>query len=186
MFLDVGGRKLYYLPTWHWQEANSTELVQQPRKRKCGWHRQVQIQLAVPPSNADDTVKCSHSLPSHHQMWMTLSSANTAYHAINVEPSITSRVTSTAATHTWVKPKEHSARDSKHTNLDKRTGVGDHCWATGHSVSTNNTKVLTRESNWHKKKVKEANRTPSACHLQPNYPAEIWATYVTPVCEQGL
>ena len=28
--------------------------------------------------------------------------------------------------------------------------------ATGHSVSMKNTKILTRESNWHKRKVKEA------------------------------
>ena len=66
------------------------------------------------------------------------------------------------------------------------TGVGDHCQATGHSVSMKDTKVLTRESNWHKRKVKEAiyirqraptmNRDlgiPSTCHLQSNYPAEI-------------
>ena len=45
---------------------------------KCAWHCQVQIQLAVPSLNAHDTVKCRHSVPCHHQMWMTLSSADTA------------------------------------------------------------------------------------------------------------
>ena len=54
----------------------------------------------------------------------------------------------------------------------------DHCRATGHSVSTDNTKVLTQESNWHKRKVKKDINikqrpwTPAAHHLQPNYPAE--------------
>ena len=75
----------------------------------------------------------------------------------------------------------------EHTNLDKPTGVGDHCRGTGHSVSMKNTKILTRESNWHRRKVREAiyiyqtespyheqrPGIPSACHLQPNYPAEI-------------
>ena len=75
-----------------------------------------------------------------------------------------------------------SQRFKEHTNLDKPTGVGNHCGATGHSVSMKNTKVLTRESNWHKKKVKEAiyiiQRAPTmnrdqGYHLQSNYPAEI-------------
>ena len=44
----------------------------------------------------------------------------------------------------------------QHTNLTLPTGVGDHCNATGHSVSLNNTKVLTREPQWTKRKVKEA------------------------------
>ena len=50
---------------------------------KCGWQCHVQTQLAVPSSNADDTVKCRHSLLFHHQIWMTLSSADTSCH----EPS---------------------------------------------------------------------------------------------------
>ena len=41
-------------------------------------------------------------------------------------------------------------------NLDKPTGVGEHCLATGHSVSKNNIRVLSREQEWHKRKVKEA------------------------------
>ena len=49
---------------------------------KCGWHCQVQTQLAMLLSNVDDTVKCRHSLPCCHQMWMTLSSADTACHAV--------------------------------------------------------------------------------------------------------
>ena len=45
----------------------------------------------------------------------------------------------------------------EHTNLTIPTGpVGDHCNATGHSVSLDNTKVLTREPQWTKRKVKEA------------------------------
>ena len=36
------------------------------------------------------------------------------------------------------------------------SGVGHHCNATGHSVSLDNTKVLTREPQWTKRKVKEA------------------------------
>ena len=36
------------------------------------------------------------------------------------------------------------------------TGVGDHCNASGHSVSLDNTKVVTREPQWTKRKVKEA------------------------------
>ena len=95
---------------------------------KCGWHRQGQTQLAVPSSNVDDTGKCRQS----------------ACHAFNVEPFITSRVTSTAATHTYVKPSQHSARDSKNTNLDKPTGVGDHCRATGQYWPVNPT-AGTRE-----------------------------------------
>ena len=31
-FLDISGMKLYYLMIYHRQEANSTQLVQQPRK----------------------------------------------------------------------------------------------------------------------------------------------------------
>ena len=44
----------------------------------------------------------------------------------------------------------------EHTNLTIPTRVGDHCNATGHSVSLDNTKVLTREPQWTKRKVKEA------------------------------
>ena len=49
-----------------------------------------------------------------------------------------------------------SQRFKDHINLNKPTGVGDNCRTTGHSMSMKNTKVLTRESNWHKRKVKEA------------------------------
>ena len=91
-----------------------------------------------------------------------------------------------------------SQRFKEHTNLDKPTGVGDHCRATGHSVSTKNTTILTRESNWHKRKVKEAiyirQRAPTmnidqGYHLPAIYnqsiPLKSEATYVTPVREQG-
>ena len=47
-------------------------------------------------------------------------------------------------------------RFKEHTNLTIPTGVGDHCIATGHSVSLDNTKVLTRKPQWTKRKVKEA------------------------------
>ena len=47
-------------------------------------------------------------------------------------------------------------RFKEHTNLTIPTGVGDHCYATGRSVSLDNTKVLTREPQWTKRKVKEA------------------------------
>ena len=67
-----------------------------------------------------------------------------------------------------------SQRFKEHTNLDKPTGLGDHCRATGHSVSMKNTKILTRESNWHKRKVKEAiytkQRAPSMS--RETHPAE--------------
>ena len=62
------------------------------------------------------------------------------------------------SSHTYIGETKRtlSQRFKEHTNLDKPTGVGDHCRATGHSVSMKYTKVLTRESNWHKRKVKEA------------------------------
>ena len=61
------------------------------------------------------------------------------------------------SSHTYIGETKRplSQRFKEHTNLDKPTGV-DHCRATGHSVSMKNTKVLTHESNWHKRKVKEA------------------------------
>ena len=58
--------------------------------------------------------------------------------------------------------KTLSQRFKEHTNLDKPTGAGDHCWATRHSESKKNTKVLNRESNWHKRKEKR--RRPLSGH----------------------
>ena len=52
--------------------------------------------------------------------------------------------------------RPHGKRFKEHTNLTIPTGLGDHCNATGHSVSLDNTKVLTREPQWTKRKVKEA------------------------------
>ena len=49
---------------------------------KCRHNCQGQTELAVPTSNVDDTVKCRHSLSCCHQMWLTLSSADTACHAV--------------------------------------------------------------------------------------------------------
>ena len=76
---------------------------------------------------------------------------------------------------------------------------GDHCRATGHSVSMKNTKVLTRDSNWHKSNVKEAiyirQRTPTMNIYQGYYlpaiynqsiPPKSEATHVTPVRERHL
>ena len=53
------------------------------------------------------------------------------------------------SSHTYIRETNRtlSQRFKEHTNLDKPTGVGDHCRATGHSVSMKNTNVLTRESN---------------------------------------
>ena len=61
------------------------------------------------------------------------------------------------SSHTYIGETKRtlSQRFKVHANLDKPKGVGDHCQATGHSVSMKNTKVLTRESNWHKRKVKD-------------------------------
>ncbi len=47
-------------------------------------------------------------------------------------------------------------RFKEHLNLEKPTGVGEHYMATGHSVSKNNIRVLSREQEWHRRKVKEA------------------------------
>ena len=44
----------------------------------------------------------------------------------------------------------------EHLNLDQPTGVGEHCLATEHFVSKNNITVLSREQEWHRRKVKEA------------------------------
>ena len=49
-----------------------------------------------------------------------------------------------------------SVRFKEHCKLDKPTGVGDHCNATGHIVSMDNLRVLDREQDWLERKVKEA------------------------------
>ena len=72
-----------------------------------------------------------------------------------------------------------SVRFKEHCKLDKPTAVGDHCLNTGHSISLTNTKVLAREEDWFRRKVKEAvymkQRQPSMIlspsephHSQPN------------------
>ena len=106
----------------------------------------------------------------------------------------------TDSSHTYIGETKRtpSQRFKEHTNLDKPTGVGDHCRATGHSVSMKNTEILMRESNWHKRKVKEAiyikQRAPTmnrdqGYHLPAIYnqiiPPKSEATHVTPVREQG-
>ena len=72
-----------------------------------------------------------------------------------VAPSTTSRVTTTPTTPTLGRRRDPSAF-KEHCKLDKPTGVGDHCNATGHSVSMDNLRVLDREQDWMKRKVKEA------------------------------
>ena len=59
-------------------------------------------------------------------------------------------------TYTGETKRTLSQRFKEYTNLDKPTGVVDQCLATGRSVSMDNTKVLVREQNGRKIKVKEA------------------------------
>ena len=60
-------------------------------------------------------------------------------------------------THMYIEvSKQPRVRFKEHLNLDKPTGGGEHCLATGHSVSKNNIKVLCREQEWQRRKVKEA------------------------------
>ena len=129
---------------------------------KCGWHRQGQTQLAVPSLYAVDTVKGRHSLPCHHQMRMTPSRADTACRAIikcgwhwqvqtvslpclqcgtiyNITCDIDSSYTYIGET-----KRTLSQRFKEHTNLDKPTGVGDYCRATGQNWPVNPT-AGTRE-----------------------------------------
>ena len=104
------------------------------------------------------------------------------------------------SSHTYIGETKRtlSHRIKEHTNLDKPTGEGYHCRATGHSVSMKNTKVLTRESNWHKRKEKEAiyikQRAPTmnrdqGYHLPAIYnqiiPPKSEATHMTPVRDQA-
>ena len=44
----------------------------------------------------------------------------------------------------------------EHTKLDKPMGVGEHRLSTSYSVSITNTKILERELDSHRRKVKEA------------------------------
>ena len=121
--------------------------------------------LAVRSSNMDDTITCRHSLSCHQ--------CGTIY---NITCDIDS-------SHTYIGETKRTLcqRFKENTNLDKPT-VGDHCRATGHSVSMKNTKVLTRESKkseggyvyqtlnpYHEQRP----GIPTACPLHPNYLAEI-------------
>ena len=60
--------------------------------------------------------------------------------------------------HTYIEETKRSlsVRFKEHCKLDQPTGVGVHCNATGHSVSMDNLRVLDREQDWLKRKVKEA------------------------------
>ena len=62
------------------------------------------------------------------------------------------------SSHTYIgeSKRPFGVRFKEHTKLDRPTAVGDHCLATGHSVSIKNTKILAREQDWLKRKVKEA------------------------------
>ena len=62
------------------------------------------------------------------------------------------------SSHTYIGETKRtlSQRFKEHTNLDKPIGEGDHCRATGHSVSMKNTQILTHESKRHNRKVKES------------------------------
>ena len=71
-----------------------------------------------------------------------------------------------------------SVRLKEHCKLERPTGEGDHCDASGHSVSVGNLRVLDREQDWMKRKVKKAihikQRAPSmnrdqGFQLPPNY-----------------
>ena len=103
-------------------------------------------------------------------------------------------------THTYIGESKRplGVRFKEHLNLDKLTGVGEHCLATGHSVAKNNVRVLSREQEWHRRKVKEAicikQQGPTMnCdqgyqlppHLHPDPSAGIWVnskTCVTKIC----
>ena len=61
-------------------------------------------------------------------------------------------------THTYIGESKRllGVRFKEDLNLDKPTGVGEHCLPTGHSVSKSNISVPSREQEWHRHKVKEA------------------------------
>lgn len=104
----------------------------------------------------------SHGVNMYHKAGNTLRSSlvhpkdktpkeyqcGTIYHiTCDIDPS-----------HTYIgeSKRPFGVRFKEHTKLDKPTGVGDHCNATGHSVSLENTKILEREQDWMRRKVKEA------------------------------
>ena len=87
-------------------------------------------------------------------------------------------------------------RFKEHTKLDKPTGVGEHCLNTGHSVSITNTKVLERELDWDRRKVKKAIhiRQRRGTKATSYHPCTTWSfrrclshfTAGSSVCDQGL
>ena len=60
--------------------------------------------------------------------------------------------------HTYIGETKRTiaTRFKEHQNLDKPTAVGEHCQNTGHSVTLENTTIITREQEWTIRKVKEA------------------------------
>ena len=104
-------------------------------------------------------VLMSHNIHMYHKLANTLRSMvvhpkdqTPKEHKCGTIYNITCDIDSS---HTYIDETKRtlSQRFKEHTNLDKPTGIGDHCRATGHSVCTKNTKVLTHESN--RRKVKE-------------------------------
>jgi len=91
--------------------------------------------------------------------------------------------------HTYIGESKRplNQRFKEHRNLDHPTGVGEHCLATGHSVSIQNVKVLAREKQWHRRKVKEAiyikQRAPTMNRDQGYQLPPIYNQLIPPVTE---
>ena len=103
--------------------------------------------------------------------------------------------------HTYVGESKRplGVRFKEHTKLDRPTGVGEHCLNIGPSVSITNTKVLERELNWHRRKVKKAIHIRQRCptmnrdqgYQLPRSTTRSFRRCLshftrTPVCDQGL
>ena len=60
--------------------------------------------------------------------------------------------------HTYIGETKRSlsTRLKEHQKHDHPTAIGEHCIETGHSVSLQNSKILCREADWIKRKVKES------------------------------
>ena len=91
--------------------------------------------------------------------------------------------------HTYVGETKRplSVRFKEHCKLDKTTAVGEHCLETGHSVSLTNTKVLAREEDWFKRKIKEAinirQQQPSINRDQGYHLPAIYSQILPPISE---
>jgi len=79
-----------------------------------------------------------------------------------------------------VKQRHHSSKVSKNThNLDKLTGVRYLFWGPENSMSMGNIKVLIRELNWLKRKMKEATYI-----TKPNDPPRPESYHIAPECNK--